>query len=119
MFWSKTKVEKKQKVKKGEVIIDGPATENGNLALGKNLIVAYTSLNGLGYEDGFVISERLVKEDVFTSITMEEFIADLVDTKLGPEELTRDIPNVREEILANLDKDGLVNIGTEVKKEIF
>ncbi|GIW64240.1 MAG: hypothetical protein KatS3mg092_0173 [Patescibacteria group bacterium] len=85
------------------------------MALGKNLIVAYTSLNGLGYEDGFVISERLVKEDVFTSITMEEFIADLVDTKLGPEELTRDIPNVREEVLANLDKNGLINIGTDVK----
>ena len=85
------------------------------MALGKNLLVAYSSLNGLGYEDGFVISDRLVKEDVLSSITMEEFIADVIDTKLGPEELTRDIPNVREEILQNLDKEGLVTIGTEIK----
>ncbi len=108
-------IELNQKIKKGDVIIDGPATKNGKLALGQNVVVAYTSLNGLGYEDGFVISERLIKEDILTSITMEEFIADLVDTKLGPEELTRDIPNVREELLANLDKNGLINIGTEVK----
>ncbi len=114
-FDQKPKVEPKQLVKKGEILVDGPSSENGRLALGQNLIVAYTSLNGLGYEDGFVISERLVNEDIFTSITMEEFVADLVDTKLGPEELTRDIPNVREEVLANLDKDGLVIIGTEVK----
>jgi DNA-directed RNA polymerase subunit beta len=109
------RVEKGQNIKNGEIVVDGPATDNGRLALGKNLVVAYTSLNGLGYEDGFVISDRLVKEDVLTSITMEEFIADLVDTKLGPEELTRDIPNVREEVLSNLDKDGLVLVGTEVK----
>ena len=80
--------------------------------MGKNLLVAYSSLNGLGYEDGFVISDRLVKEDVLSSITMEEFIADVIDTKLGPEELTRDIPNVREEILQNLDKEGLITLGT-------
>lgn len=115
VFDRKPKVEPKQKVKKGEIIIDGPATENGQLALGQNLVVAYTSLNGLGYEDGFVISERLVKDDVLTSITNEEFIADLVDTKLGPEELTRDIPNVREEVLQNLDKEGLVVVGTKIK----
>jgi len=114
-FDQKPVVELNQKVKKGEVLADGPATKNGKLALGQNVIVAYTSLNGLGYEDGFVISERLVKEDILTSITMEEFIADVVDTKLGPEELTRDIPNVREEILANLDKNGIINIGTEVQ----
>lgn len=114
-FDQKPRVGKLQKVKKGEIIIDGPSTDNGKLALGQNLVVAYTSLNGLGYEDGFVISERLVKQDILTSITIEEFIADLVDTKLGPEELTRDIPNVREEVLANLDKDGLINVGTEVK----
>ncbi len=114
-FDQRPKVEPKQKIKKGDVLIDGPSTDNGHLALGRNLIVAYTSLNGLGYEDGFVISERLVKEDILTSITMEEFIADLVDTKLGPEELTRDIPNVREEVLQNLDKDGLVIVGTEVQ----
>ena len=113
-FDQRPRVERKQKIKKGDLIIDGPSTEGGRLALGKNLTVAYTSLNGLGYEDGFVISERLVKEDVLSSITMEEFVADLVDTKLGPEELTRDIPNVREEVLQNLDKDGLVLVGTEV-----
>jgi len=107
-------VSKGQKIKKNELLIDGPSTDHGKLALGQNLVVAYTSLNGLGYEDGFVVSDRLVKEDILTSITMEEFIADLVDTKLGPEELTRDIPNVREEVLQNLDKDGLVNVGTEV-----
>lgn len=105
----------KQHFKRGDLLINGPATEKGELALGQNLTVAYASLDGLGYEDGFVISERLVREDVFTSINMEEFIADVVDTKLGPEELTRDIPNVREEILANLDKDGLVAIGSEVE----
>ncbi len=114
-FDQRPRVERNQKIKKGEILIDGPSTDNGRLALGQNLVVAYTSLNGLGYEDGFVISERLVKEDVLTSVTIEEFIADLVDTKLGPEELTRDIPNVREEVLANLDKEGLVTMGTEVK----
>lgn len=113
-FDQKTRLSLNQKVKKGDLLIEGPATKNGELALGQNLVVAYTSLDGLGYEDGFVISDRLVREDIFTSISMEEFVADLVDTKLGPEELTRDIPNVREEILANLDKDGLVIIGTEV-----
>ncbi len=104
-----------QSIKKNDVIIDGPATQDGKLALGQNLLVAYTSFRGLGYEDGFVVSERLIKEDVLTSITSEEFTADLVDTKLGPEELTRDIPNVREEVLQNLDKDGLVVVGTEIK----
>jgi len=108
-------VNPQEKVKKGKILVDGPATENGRVALGQNLVIAYTSLNGLGYEDGFVISERLIKDDLLTSISCEEFVADLVDTKLGPEELTRDIPNVREEVLQNLDKDGLVLIGTEVK----
>lgn len=114
-FDQRPKVEPKQKIKKGEVLIDGPSTDNGRLALGQNLVIAYTSLNGLGYEDGFVVSERIIKNDILTSITCEEFIADVVDTKLGPEELTRDIPNVREEVLMNLDKDGLVLVGTEVK----
>jgi len=114
-FDQRPKVSPSQKLKKGDLLIDGPATKNGKLALGQNLVIAYSSLNGLGYEDGFVISERLVKEDIFTSISIEEFVADVVETKLGPEELTRDIPNVREEVLQNLDKNGLVIIGTEVK----
>lgn len=115
VFDQKPRVELGQKIKKGEVVVDGPATNDGKLALGQNLVVAYTSFNGLGYEDGFVISERVVKQDLLSSITSEEFIADVVDTKLGPEELTRDIPNVREEVLANLDKDGLVVVGTQMK----
>jgi DNA-directed RNA polymerase subunit beta len=114
-FDQRPRVDMKQKVKKGEVIVDGPGVDNGALALGQNLTIAYTSLHGYGYEDGFVISERLLKDDVFTSLTMEEFVADVVDTKLGPEELTRDIPNVREEVLANLDKEGYVVDGTMVK----
>lgn len=114
-FDQRPRVGVKDKVKKGEVIVDGPGVDNGALALGQNLTIAYTSLHGYGYEDGFVISERLLKDDVFTSLTMEEFVADVVDTKLGPEELTRDIPNVREEVLANLDKDGYVVDGTMVK----
>ena len=114
-FDQRPRVELNQKVKKGDLVIDGPGTDNGSLALGQNLTIAYTSLHGYGYEDGFVVSERLLKEDVFTSITMEEFIADVVDTKLGPEELTRDIPNVREELLANLDKDGFILEGVRVK----
>ncbi|MFA9289214.1 MAG: DNA-directed RNA polymerase subunit beta [Weeksellaceae bacterium] len=109
------RVEPNQTLKKGDLVIDGPATQDGRLALGHNLVIAYTSLNGLGYEDGFVVSESLLKRDIFTSITSEEYIADLVDTKLGPEELTRDLPNVREEVLQNLDKDGLVLLGTQVK----
>jgi len=115
VFDQRPRIELKQKLKKGDIVVDGPASDEGNLALGQNLVVAYTSLNGLGYEDGFVISERVIKEDLLTSITMEEFISDLVDTKLGPEELTRDIPNVREEVLENLDKDGLITIGTNVQ----
>ena len=115
IFDQHPRVELGQKIKKDTVIVDGPATEGGRLALGQNLVVAYTSFNGLGYEDGFVISERVVKEDLLTSITSEEFIADVVDTKLGPEELTRDIPNVREEVLGNLDKEGLVVVGTQIK----
>ena len=114
-FDQKPHVDPKQKLKKNDVIVDGPTSENGRLALGQNLVIAYTSLKGLGYEDGFVISERLLKDDVFTSISSEEYVADVVDTKLGPEELTRDLPNVREEVLQNLDKDGSVIMGTQVK----
>lgn len=103
-----------QKVKAGEIIIDGPASETGELALGRNLLIAYCQFEGLGYEDAIVISERLAKEDLFTSISIEEYEAQVVDTKLGPEELTRDIPNVSEQDLANLAEDGIVVVGAEV-----
>ncbi len=102
------------KVKKGMILIDGPSSENGELALGTNVVVAYMSFDGLGYEDAFVISDRLVKEDLLTSINIEEYEASVVDTKLGPEETTRDIPNVGEEALRNLDEDGIVVVGAEV-----
>jgi len=102
------------KVKKGDVLVDGPACDRGELALGANLTIAYMSFDGLGYEDAIVISDRLVRQDVLTSINIEEYEASVVDTKLGPEETTRDIPNVGEEALRNLDADGIVVIGSEV-----
>ena len=103
-----------EKVVKNQPIVDGPACENGELALGQNLLIAYSSFDGMGYEDAIVISDRLVKDDIFTSITIEEYETEVVDTKLGPEETTRDIPNVGEEALANLDEKGIVVIGAEV-----
>ncbi len=103
-----------QKVKKGAILIDGPSSDNGELALGTNVVVAYMSFDGLGYEDAIVISDRLVKEDQLTSINIEEYEASVVDTKLGVEETTRDIPNVGEEALRNLDEDGIVVVGAEV-----
>jgi DNA-directed RNA polymerase subunit beta len=101
-------------VKKDQVIIDGPACENGELALGQNLRIAYMALDGLGYEDAIVISSRLLHEDLLTSINIEEYETDVVDTKLGAEETTRDIPNVGETALRNLDKEGVITIGSEV-----
>lgn len=103
-----------QEVAKGQIIIDGPSCQNGELSLGKNLLIAYCSLDGLEYEDAIVISDRLVKEDILTSINIEEYEASLVETKLGPEELTRDIPNVSEADLANLGEDGIIAIGSEI-----
>jgi DNA-directed RNA polymerase subunit beta len=103
-----------QLVKEGDLLVDGPASDNGELALGQNLLIAYASLDGLGYEDAIVISERLVKKDVLSSIHIERYEAAVVETKLGPEETTRDIPNVGEDELANLDEDGIVVIGSEV-----
>ena len=110
----RVKVSPGQKVKKGDLLADGPAIDGGELALGRNLVIAYTSLEGYGFEDAILISDKLVKEDVLTSIHIEEYEADVVDTKLGPEELTRDIPNVAETDLANLAEDGIVVIGAEV-----
>lgn len=103
-----------QKIKTGDLLADGPAVEGGELALGRNLLIAYTSLAGYGFEDAILVSDRIVKEDILTSIHIEEYEADLVDTKLGPEELTRDIPNVAEAELANLAEDGIVVVGAEV-----
>jgi DNA-directed RNA polymerase subunit beta len=103
-----------QKVKKGDVLIDGPATENGELALGQNILVAYMVWDGYNYEDAIVISENIVKEDAYSSIHLEQFPIDVRDTKLGPEMITRDIPNVGDDALRNLDEDGIVRIGAEV-----
>jgi DNA-directed RNA polymerase subunit beta len=102
------------KVKKGDVIIDGPSTAEGELSIGRNLLVAYASVDGLGYEDSFLISDRLVKQDVLTNIQIFEYKADVVETKLGTEELTKDIPNVSEAELAKLTDDGIVMIGATV-----
>ncbi|HEU0221964.1 MAG TPA: DNA-directed RNA polymerase subunit beta, partial [Paracoccaceae bacterium] len=102
-------------VKAGDVVADGPSTDLGELALGKNVLVAFMPWNGYNYEDSILISERIVKDDVFTSIHIEEFEVMARDTKLGPEEITRDIPNVGEEGLKNLDEAGIVYIGAEVK----
>jgi DNA-directed RNA polymerase subunit beta len=113
-YTQKTVVNTGQKVKKGDLLIDGPASQNGELALGQNLLIAYMSFEGLGYEDGIVISDRLVKEDVLSSIHIEKYEAAVVETKLGPEEVTPDIPNVGEEDLANLDEDGVIVVGSEV-----
>ena len=113
-YSQRPKVAVGQKIKKGDILLDGPATDGGELALGQNLTIAYMSFDGLGYEDSIVISDRLYKEDILTSIHIEEYETSVVETKLGPEETTRDIPNVSEEDLANLDEDGIVIVGAEV-----
>ncbi len=102
-------------VKKGDIIADGPSTELGELALGRNVLVAFMPWHGYNFEDSILLSERIVKDDVFTSIHIEEFEVMARDTKLGPEEITRDIPNVSEEALKNLDEAGIVYIGAEVR----
>jgi DNA-directed RNA polymerase subunit beta len=102
-------------VRAGQVLADGPSTEKGELALGRNVVVAFMPWEGYNYEDAILISERLVKEDVFTSIHIEEYECDARDTKLGPEEITRDIPNVGEEALKDLDERGIIRIGAEVR----
>ncbi len=103
------------RVEKGEIIADGPATNNGELALGKNILIAYMEWEGYNYEDAILISEKLVQDDVFTSIHIEEHETEARDTKLGPEEITRDIPNVGEDALKDLDENGIVRIGAEVQ----
>ena len=104
-----------QRVRKGEVLADGPCTSEGELALGRNVLVAFMPWCGYNFEDAILISERLVREDVFTSLHIDEFECGARDTKLGPEEITRDIPNVGEEALKNLGHDGVVRVGAEVK----
>ena len=111
----KVAVTKGQKVKAGDLLADGPACENGELALGVNLKIAYMSWGGLTYEDALVISDRLVKEDVLSSIMISEHRVQVLETKLGPEEITRDIPNVSEKALRNLDEEGIVVVGAEVR----
>ncbi len=108
-------IKKGQHVKKGDVIADGPNTDKGELALGRNVLVAFMPWNGYNFEDAILISERIVKDDVYTSIHIDEFEIGARDTKLGPEEITRDIPNVSEEALRNLGPDGVIRVGAEVK----
>src|SRR5690606_1523099 len=102
-------------VTKGDIIADGPSTHFGELALGRNVLVAFMPWNGYNFEDSILISERIVSEDVFTSIHIEEFDVVARDTRLGPEEITRDIPNVGEESLKHLDEVGIVHVGAEVR----
>ena len=108
-------VAKGERVKAGEILADGPSTKDGEMALGKNVIIAFMTWEGYNYEDAVLISERLVKEDVYTSIHIEEYDCECRDTKLGPEEITRDIPNVGDDGLKDLDEDGIIRIGAEVR----
>ena len=103
-----------QRVEKGEVIVDGPSTNNGEIALGKNILMGFMTWEGYNYEDAILLNERMVKEDVFTSIHIEEYETESRDTKLGPEEITRDIPNVGEDALKDLDERGIIRVGAEV-----
>jgi len=104
-----------QKIKKGDILIEGPAVDEGEIAIGTNMKVAYMIYEGLEYEDGIIISDRIVKEDVLTSIHIQDYVVSVQETKLGPEEITRDIPNVSEDTLRNLDEEGIVTIGSKVK----
>ena len=108
-------VSKGQHVNTGDILADGPSTSNGELALGRNALIAFMNWEGYNYEDAVLISERLVKEDVYTSIHIDEFECDSRDTKLGPEEITRDIPNVGEDVLKNLDNRGIIRVGAEIR----
>ena len=110
-------VNKGQVVEAGEIIADGPSTEMGELALGRNILMGFMTWEGYNYEDAILINEKLLKEDVFTSIHVEEFEAEARETKLGPEEITRDIPNVSEDALKNLDERGIIFVGAEVKSD--
>ena len=106
-----------QRVLKGDALADGPCCDNGELALGQNVLVAFMPWNGYNYEDAILLSERMVKDDVFTSIHIEKYETEARDTKLGPEEITRDIPNVGEDALKDLDENGIIRVGAEVRPE--
>jgi DNA-directed RNA polymerase subunit beta len=114
-FNQKPIVKQGQKIKAGQIIADGPSTDGGEMALGRNVLVAFMPWNGYNFEDAILISEKVLKEDIFTSIHIQEFEVTARDTKLGPEEITRDIPNVGEEALKNLDHNGVIRVGAEVK----
>jgi DNA-directed RNA polymerase subunit beta len=114
-FNQKPIVKQGQKVKAGQIIADGPSTDQGEMALGRNVLVAFMPWNGYNFEDAILISEKVLREDIFTSIHIQEFEVTARDTKLGPEEITRDIPNVGEEALKNLDHNGVIRVGAEVK----
>jgi len=103
-----------QKIKAGDVLADGPASFKGELALGRNILVGFVPWNGYNYEDAILLSEKIVKEDIFTSIHLKEFVIEIRETKLGPEKLTRDIPNTGEKALENLDQEGISRIGSKV-----
>lgn len=109
-------VDKGERVEKGDILADGPSMENGELALGQNVTIAYMTWNGYNYEDAIIMSERLVRDDVYTSIHIEEYEIDCRETKLGPEEITRDIPNVGENACRNLDSRGIIMVGAEVRE---
>jgi DNA-directed RNA polymerase subunit beta len=108
-------VKKGQRIEKGDIMADGPSTDKGELALGKNPLIGFMTWEGYNYEDAILLSERLVEEDVYKSVHIEEFEAESRDTKLGPEEITRDIPNIGDEALKDLDSDGIIRIGAEVQ----
>ncbi|MFZ5559428.1 MAG: DNA-directed RNA polymerase subunit beta [Patescibacteria group bacterium] len=110
-------VKKGQKIRKGDVLADSSSTDDGELALGRNILVAFMSWSGANFEDAIIISERLIKDDIFSSIHIEEFICEVRDTKLGPETTTADIPNVGENRLKDLDEEGIIRIGAEVREE--
>ena len=104
-----------ERVKAGDVLSDGPSTDQGEVALGKNALIGFMTWEGYNYEDAVLLNERLVRDDVYTSIHIEEYESESRDTKLGPEEITRDIPNVGEDALRNLDERGIIRVGAEVR----
>ena len=108
-------VNKGDSIKKGQIIADGPSTKNGELALGKNPLIGFMTWEGYNYEDAVLLSERLVMDDVYTSVHIEEYEAEARDTKLGPEEITRDVPGVGDDALKDLDERGIIRIGAEVR----